>query len=152
MDLERAFIDHPLGEKLEIVVRRGASSKGEGGDDVRAELVLRTAEKAPSLLPNDLVWKKLGIKLQPAPVELVQKANPQLHGGLMVMEIDNEGLASRAGFQRGDILIGLHQWETVSVDNISYVLNHPDVATFSPIRYFRIRAGQLQRGWLASGE
>ncbi len=106
----------------------------------------------PAPLPIDLVWKKLGLKLQPAPNEQVSKVNPQLHGGLLILDVNADTAASKAGFQRGDILIGLHQWETINLDNITYVLNHPDLATFTPVRFFRIRAGQLQRGWLATLE
>ena len=56
------------------------------------------------------------------------------------------GLAARSGLRKGDILVGLHQWETVSTDNVMYVLNHPDLATFSPLPFFIIRQGQVRRG------
>ena len=148
LDVERSFIDRPVGEKLSVSIRRGATARGEGGNDVRGDLVLKTADKAPQLLPPDLVWKKLGVKVQPVAADIVVKVNPQLHGGLLITEVLANGTASRAGFERGDILIGLHQWETISIDNVTFVLNHPDLATFAPLRFFRIRAGQLQRGWL----
>jgi serine protease Do len=146
LDLERSFLDRAAGEKTAVVVRRGASNKGEGGEEIKADLILRPFEKAPAPLPADLVWKKLGIKVQPAAVDQVVKVNPQLHGGLLITEVSSETAAAKAGFQRGDILIGLHQWETINVDNIFYVLSHPDLAAFSPLRYIRIRSGQLQRG------
>jgi serine protease Do len=152
LDLERAFLDRPLGEKVAIVARRGATSKGEGGAEIRGELALRGPDKAPAALPVDLVWKKLGVKVLPAPIDQVVKANPQLHGGMLITDVNAETVAAKAGFQRGDILIGLHQWETINIDNIAYVLNHPDLATFTPVRYFRIRGGQLQRGWLPNLE
>jgi hypothetical protein len=28
------------------------------------------------------------------------------------------------------------------------VLTHPELATFNPLRFFIIRAGKVQRGWL----
>ncbi len=152
LDFERAFLDRPAGEKVAIKVRRGATSKGDDGEVVSIELALRSSEKAPAGLPTDLVWKKLGVKVQPAPIDQVLKANAQLHGGLTITDVNADTVAAKAGFQRGDILIGLHQWETINVDNIAYVLNHPDLATFTPVRYFRIRGGQLQRGWLANLE
>ena len=46
-------------------------------------------------------------------------------------------------FVKGDVLIGLHQWETITPDNVSFVLNHPDLASFSPVKYFLIRDGEL---------
>ena len=56
--------------------------------------------------------------------------------------------AERTRIQRGDILIGLHQWETLTLDNVMYVLNHPEASTFTPLQFFVIRGGQVRRGSL----
>jgi serine protease Do len=146
MDVERAFLERPLGEKVELVARRGPK------EEVKGELVLRAPEKVAPPKPDELVWRKLGVRVAPAPAEQVLRVNPQLHGGLLITEVNATSAAAKAGFQRGDILIGLHQWETVSLDNITFVVNHPDLATFAPLKFFRIRAGQLQRGWIGTLE
>ena len=146
LDVERAFLDRPTGEKLSLVAKRGTTAKGEGGQDVGSDIVLKAGDKA--MLPSEIVWKKLGVRVQPIPVDQVVKVNPQLHGGLLVTEVNESAAAGKAGFQRGDILIGLHQWETITLDNVTYVISHPEVATFAPIRYFRIRSGKLQEGHL----
>ena len=114
--------------------------------------MLKAADKAPDLKPEEIVWKKLGVKLQPAPLDQVVKVNPQLNGGLLITEVSNTSIAAKAGFQRGDILIGLHQYETISLENVTFVIGHQDLPTWSPLKYFRIRAGQLQRGWLGTME
>jgi serine protease Do len=85
-------------------------------------------------------------------VELVSRVNQQLHGGLAVHDVGPEGAAARAGIQRGDILIGLHQWETLNLDNVVFVLTHPNLASFNPLRFFIIRSGQVHRGWIQQGE
>jgi serine protease Do len=140
MDLERALLDHAAGDSVPVVVRRK-------GADQRLELVLQAAEAAHPA-SSDLVWRKLGLRLNPVGADLVTRANRQLHGGLAVVALDPEGAAAKGGIQRGDILIGLHQWETVTIDNVHFVLTHPDLATFNPLRFFIIRSGQIHRGWL----
>jgi serine protease Do len=65
---------------------------------------------------------------------------------MAIIDILADGPAARAGIQRGDILIGLHQWETLSLDNVLFVLNHPDAGTFTPLQFFVIRGGQVRRG------
>jgi hypothetical protein len=35
----------------------------------------------------------------------------------------------------------------VSVENVTFVLNHPDLATFNPLRFFIVRGGQIHKGW-----
>jgi serine protease Do len=58
-------------------------------------------------------------------------------------------LAAKSGFQRGDILLGLHQYETIAAANVSWVFNNPEI-TAAPIRYFLMRGNSLRRGWLGS--
>src|SRR5262249_27691674 len=114
-------------------------------------LTLQAADRAvPS--STDLVWQKLGIKLSPVSSELVSRINQQLHGGLHVTEVRSDGVAGKAGIQRGDILVGLHQWEMLNLDNVVFVLSHPDLVSFNPVRFYIIRSGQVHRGWLTQVE
>lgn len=159
LDLERAFLEKPLGEKLVFAAKRGS-------EVVKTELALRTTDRpAPvgtgitastvsnssSVAPvavGDVVWKKLGIKVAPVAAETVNKVNKDLRGGMLIMEINPDGVAARAGMQKGDILIGLHQWETLNTENITFVLNHPEASTFGPIKFFLVRNNQLRHGFL----
>ena len=50
----------------------------------------------------------------------------------------------------GDILVGLDKWETISHDNLSFVLNHKDFASFLPLKFFIARDGKLRDGWINS--
>jgi serine protease Do len=78
----------------------------------------------------------------------VAKANPQLHGGLLVTEVTAGGPAAAAGIQKGDILVGLHNWETLRAEDVAFVLNHKDFASFLPLKYYTARDGKLKDGWL----
>lgn len=140
IDLERALLDKPAGAKAAVRVRRSGSAEN-------LELVLQPGPKVPPT-PADQVWKKLGLRAQPVGAELVSKANSQLHGGLLVTEVAVGGAAATAGIQKGDVLVGLHQWETLSIDNIAFVLNHKDFASFLPLRFYVSRDGKLRDGWL----
>jgi serine protease Do len=140
LDLERALLDRAAGDKVPVLVSRK-------GEDQRLELVLQAVDK-PAPQPSDLVWRKLGIRLNAVHAELVSRNNSKLHGGLAVVDMNPDGAAAKAGIQRGDILVGLHEWETVNVDNVAFVLNHPDLPTFNPLRFFILRSGLVHRGWI----
>jgi serine protease Do len=140
LEFERALLDRPAGDKVPVVVLRDGAEKP-------LELVLQAVDRN-AVATNDIIWRKLGVRLQAAGTDAVTRVNGQLHGGLMITEVLPEGVAGRAGIQRGDILIGLHQWETLTVDNVNYVLTHPELATFNPVRFFVIRGSQVRRGWL----
>ncbi|WP_246539318.1 trypsin-like peptidase domain-containing protein [Telmatocola sphagniphila] len=152
LDFERALIDIRNGEKLVVLGRRGVNAKGEGGAEFKLELVLKPTNSvnATAVSNSDIVWKKLGIRVQPANVETVTKVNAQLHGGMTILEVNTNSPAAKAGLQRGDILIGLHQWETITSENIQFVLTHPDLNSFTPLRYHLIRNGKLQPGWFGT--
>jgi serine protease Do len=140
LDLERALIDHAAGEHLPMVVRRN-------GAEQRFDLVLQSLEQAAPA-SADLVWRKLGLRFRPIDAELVSRMSQQLHGGLAITEVNPHSPADKAGIQRGDILVGLHNWETLTLDNVNFVLTHPDLANFNPLCFYIIRSGQIRRGWL----
>jgi serine protease Do len=141
-DVDRGLLDHQPNDRLAVVVKRAGSAQEQ-----KVELVLEAADRSKSSTV-DLVWKRLGVKLNPISGEVVSRVNKQLHGGLEVVTIVPEGAASRAGIKKGDIIVGLHQWETLTLDNIVYVLTHPDLASFSPLSFYIIRTGQVRRGYI----
>jgi serine protease Do len=141
-DVDRALLDRQPGDRVAVVVRRPGAAQ-----ELKADVVLEAADRSRSNTA-DMVWKKLGVKLSPVSGELVSRVNKQLHGGLEVVAIVPDGAAARAGIKKGDILVGLHQWETLTLDNIAYVLTHPDLATFTPLSFYVIRTGQVRRGWI----
>ena len=61
-------------------------------------------------------------------------------------EVAAGGVAAIAGIAGGDILVGLHNWETLNLENIAFVLNHKDFATFLPLKYYVAREGKLRDG------
>jgi serine protease Do len=140
IDLERGFLEKAVGAKVAIKVSHDKVSR-----DV--EVVL-TAAKVTVPAPADLTWRKLGVKLAVVGAEQVAKANPQLHGGLMVVDVAAGSAAAAAGIQKGDILVGLHLWETLNPENVAFVLNHKDFATFQPLRFYLARDGKLRDGWI----
>jgi len=144
VELERAMLDRSVADKVPVTVRRA-------GSDQRVEIVLAAAEKSQPA-PTDVVWRKLGLRMKSVDPEVLTRVNQHLHGGLAVNEVTSDGPAGKAGIQRGDILVGLHQWETITLDNVAFVLTHPDLASFSPLRFYIVRAGQVHRGWLQSVE
>ena len=54
-------------------------------------------------------------------------------GGMRITEVRPDSPAARQGIRPDDILVGLHVWETVNVENISYILHHPKLIANEPI-------------------
>jgi serine protease Do len=143
-DLERAVLDHRVDDKLPVVVRRKDKEK-------QVELVLSSLERmGQQRAVNDLIWSRLGVRLLAVPLDQMGQDNKLLKGGLEVTSISSDGTAAKAGIRKGDILVGLHHWETVNVDNVAFVLNHSDLASFSPLSFYIVRSGQVRKGKLTN--
>jgi serine protease Do len=142
LDAERALVDGTPGDRIAVILRRG-------GMEQKVDVVVETV-RGSGPAATDLVWRRLGLRMQGMAADDVARTHPQLHGGLLVNDVRAESAASKAGIQRGDILVGLHQWEMLSLENVQFVLNHPDLASFTPLRFYILRAGQVHRGWLQS--
>ena len=52
------------------------------------------------------------------------------------MQVRNEGPASSQGIRPGDVLLAIHKWETLSLDNLEYILNSANVATRKPVTIY----------------
>ena len=141
IDLERGFLDRPTGEPVTVAVRRGGSA-------VELKLALGSAGGliAASVVPEprDSAARKLGVRFFPVGPGAVAAANLQLRGGLLIQELVPGGVAASSGLRRGDILIGLHQWESLSTDNVQFVLNHQDLPKFAPLKAFVVRDGAVK--------
>jgi serine protease Do len=137
-DVERALLDRRAGEIIPVTIRRK-------GHEEQLKLALASPDRSQPG-PTELVWSKLGVQLRTVDGDVVGRVNQQLHGGLEVTAIEADSIAAKAGIRRGDILVGLHQWETLTVDNVAFVLGHPQLATFNPLSFYVVRGGQVRRG------
>ena len=105
LDFHRAMLDHKPGDKLALVVVR----KGKP-----AELDLTLAEVPEMRRPAaNSTWELLGLELKAIPAaDFQQKYQSRYRGGLMVSDVRPNSPASAQGIRSGDVLVGMHIWET----------------------------------------
>lgn len=141
-DVERAFLDKGPTEEIVVLVARGKQER-------RCRMMLQ-APSARETDSEDWVWRRLGLRFHSDVVSAkeVRQVSAQLNGGLRITDVAENGAVSKAGIKSGDILVGLHQWETLNPQSVAYVLRQPQIEQLNPIRFFVIRNSQIQRGWL----
>ncbi len=156
VDLERALLGRSAGEKVDVTVRREnavekltltLARKAGAGDVGQQDLVVR----ANNSQDDDLairMWKTLGIKLTTLPQGERALTGSRYRGGMKVTEVRTGGPAETNGIQKGDILVGLHVWETINSDNVVYVLDHPQLSTFNPLKFYIVRGRETLFGHL----
>lgn len=100
---------------------------------------------------EEYVWNRLGLRLTTGPaVSELARASERLKGGLQVVDVAPNGPAKEAGIAAGDVLVGLTQgnddWETVTIDNVAYVLRQFTANKEHLLRFFVVRSDKIWRG------
>lgn len=163
VDFERAFLGRNVGEAVEITVRRQEKTEKlslalvqhqHGRSSLSTEFVSNQKVVPPAEETDaDRFWKALGLKLTPLPASQRNLVAPKYNGGMRVVDVRPDGPAALNGIKKGDILVGLQQWETLTPANIDWILNQPLAA--GQLKFFLIRGqetlyGHLQPTQLAS--
>jgi len=140
LDLERALVGHKPGETLPLAVRR---------QDELLQLAMQIegpTRRGPANL--DRTWEVLGMRLEPLAADHVQRLNSRYNGGLRVTDVRESGPAAQQGIRRGDILVGMHKWETVSLDNVQFILGSAEFARVQPVKFYLLRGTETLYGHL----
>lgn len=140
IDFERALLGRPGEQPLVLSIQRE-------GQTQTLQFTL------PSALPEaddfeQRTWRVLGIRLIPASREECQRTASRYRGGMRVLAVRPDGPAARQGIRVGDVLVGMHVWETISKDNVVYVLNRADQEDLQPLKFFVLRGEETLYGFL----
>ena len=160
-DLERALLHRNAGDKVEITVKRSDR-------EVKTVLALTSFAGGRSTIANDIqvvsrannddsdrFWSQLGLRLTLLPANEVrsQLSKTKYRGGMRVLEVKPESPAAANGIQKGDVLVGLDKWETMSVDNITWIMNQmmtqtPSADGQSQMKFYLVRGQETRFGYL----
>jgi serine protease Do len=139
LDLERALVGHQAGDEFALSIRRD-------GEDLELNLVLTELPKSAILDSDDPTWDVLGLRLDPIPSKQFAAYRSRYRGGLEVSEVRKDGPAAKQGIRRGDVLVGMHVWETVSLENVTYILNRSDFESLAPLKFYILRGNDTLYG------
>ncbi|NCX98370.1 MAG: PDZ domain-containing protein [Planctomycetia bacterium] len=141
-DIERALLGRKPGERVPVTVVRA-------GAEERIEMSLAVMQRDAVPL-EQRCWQEVGLRLEAVPAANVQKLQSRYRGGLLVTEVREGGPAAEQGIRVGDILVGLHVWETIAIDNIAYILDRAEADHLNPIKFYVLRGRETLFGHLVS--
>jgi serine protease Do len=142
LDIERALLGRKAGEIVAVTVTR------EGGEE-QLQLALAEARQQVATA-GERAWEQLGLRLAPAVTDAVRQLQPRYRGGLLVQEVRFGSAASDKGIRPGDILVGLHVWETITPDNVSYILDQIESKQLEAVKFYILRGRDTLFGHIAS--
>ncbi len=139
LDLERRLIGINAGERVDVQVRRNEKLR-------TVKIALRSVGKSPSRQLEKRAWKILGLQLGPIASSEFSQLGVRYTGGLRVLAVRGGSTSDRQGIRRGDVLVGLHKWETISMENIAYVLDSDEFLAAQPAKFFILRGDETLFG------
>ena len=142
LDIERGLLGHRVGDSISVTLMRA-------GTEEKMDLSL-AAVRRDTLPINERCWREIGVRVEPMSAAKVQRLQSRYRGGLLVSEVRPNGPASEQGIREGDILVGLHVWETIVPDNIAYILDKADEEHLNPIKFYVLRGRETLFGHLVS--
>ncbi len=138
LDLERAFLDRALGEPVSVEVRRG-------GQNITLDLALsdspvKTVAPPPVLAGDDArMWDVFGLNLSVEPRSTFDRRSTRYRGGMHVNSVRPNSPAAQEGILPGDILVGMHKWETASDQDIQYIISRPNLDQLGKLKFYVLR-------------
>jgi serine protease Do len=141
-DIERALLGHKAGERVPVTMMRA-------GAEECLTLSLATKQRE-RISVEERCWRELGVRVSAVPAGRVQKLQSRYRGGLAVTEVRPGGPAAEQGIEAGDILVGLHVWETIAPENIAYILDKAESEHLNPIKFYVLRGRETLFGHLVS--
>ena len=142
LDFQRAMLDRKPGQKVHLAVRRASES-------LTLDLTLGNTPETPKTTPQP-AWELLGVELQPIPSEDFRKSHQtRYRGGLAVTAVRPSSPAASQGIVPGDVLVGMHIWETVTLENVAYILKQPEFLNLGAVKFFILRGDETLYGQLS---
>ena len=149
VDFERALLGRSAGEAVDVQIQRNDKPLTLSltlSAHHPAEAVVRANNSSSKETTQEKAWRILGIRAETLAGSERQEVGTQYRGGMRVTGVRPGSPAKANGIQQGDVLVGLHIWETISPDNVSYVLDHKDFRSFDPLKFYIIRGNETLYG------
>ena len=140
VDFERFFLDRSSGQKSFVSVIRDGKSLSLG--------LALTHSPRGAIAAKDRYWSILGMKLSPVSSDYLKRLGAPYNGGLRVTAVRPNGPAANQGIIPGDVLVGMHKWETLNLDNVNYVLGQSDLTDLGKVKFYVVRGGETLFGHL----
>ncbi|TWT96115.1 putative serine protease HhoB precursor [Botrimarina colliarenosi] len=151
LDVERALLGRPVGERVAMEVRRsgqavdlGLTVARRGSGPVREVAARLASSTTPT--EDDGAWQVLGMKLNVEPKSTFESRSSRYRGGMRVVDVRADGPAAAKGIRSGDILVGMHRWETASEEDIRYIVTNDALGSLDEVKFYILRGDETLYG------
>ncbi|MCD0461497.1 trypsin-like peptidase domain-containing protein [Roseiconus lacunae] len=142
LDYSLAMLHARPGQNLPIEVER---------DGQAIQLALAASNRSQQGQgSSDAAWSVIGIRAKPISQSAMNRLNARMRtpyrGGLMITSVRTGSEAAEQGIQVGDVLLGIHNWQTASLSDLAGILDHPDIKKGPKAKFYIVRREQTLYG------
>ncbi|MEM9643755.1 MAG: trypsin-like peptidase domain-containing protein [Planctomycetota bacterium] len=145
LDFALAILHARPGKNMQLEVQRD-------GQPLELALNYEQPKKSPPATPEALAWKVIGIQAKPMTAAAMRRLNQRLGtsygGGLYIARVRTNSPAAEQGISAGDILLGIHEWQTSRMQDLADILQEPEIQPGPRAKFYIVRRNQTLFGHL----
>ena len=165
VDFERALLGFSAGETVDVQILREEKEEtlslelaAQSDDGLHNHIVQKPSANEPLEAARQPaqqeIWDALGIRIKQVNSKSRNLNGSGYRGGMQVVQVRSGSPADLEGIRTNDILVGIHIWTTVSLENVKYVIEHPEFPYFGspdPKKFYILRGRETLFGTLRRG-
>ncbi len=153
--------DRPVRDRFELALATLEVGPGESirmqverqGEAQECTLVAGNPHNGGrGVTPAEVVWEWIGIRAEPLNPVAVRRMNGRLgtsyKGGLHITSLRSGSPAARQGIEAGDVLLGIHEWRTASLDDLEMIVEHPELQRHGETKFYILRSNKTLYGFM----
>jgi serine protease Do len=143
LDYALALLNAAAGSAVELGIDRGGK---------RLALAMRMERSVSNQEPTttELAWSVIGVQAKSVTDSAMRRLNTRMRtkyrGGLYISSVRPGSPADLNGITPGDVLLGIHGWQTSSMKDLAGILEHPDIQRGPRAKFYLVRREQTLFG------
>ena len=143
LDYSLALLNLRPGARIPLTIERG-------GQQMRLAMKADQVFQNPNASLSDMAWSVIGIRAKSVAPSAIKRLNTRMRtnyrGGLYVSSVRSGSAADKQGIQVGDVLLGIHGWQTATMSDLQGILEHPDIQKGPRAKFYLVRREQTLFG------
>ncbi|QDT13744.1 trypsin-like peptidase domain-containing protein [Planctomycetes bacterium K23_9] len=143
LDYSLALLNAAPGETIPLSIERD-------GKLMNLQMATTRAAKTYTGSFSDLAWAVIGVRAKTVSPTAMKRLNTRMQtshrGGLYITAVRPGSAAADQGIQVGDVMLGIHGWQTATLDDLQGILEHPDMQRGSRAKFYLVRREQTLFG------
>ncbi len=143
LDYSLALLHAKPGETIPMSIERN-------GQQMDLQMATQLAARPYQGSFTDLAWSVIGVRAKAVSPTAMKRLNSRMQtnhrGGLYVTAVRPGSSAAQQGIQVGDVMLGIHGWQTATLDDLQGILEHPDMQRGSRAKFYLVRREQTLYG------